>query len=172
MKKTIYILIFLSLFEGCKKDPSINTSVEGMIIDATTSKPIANATVYLLSGSSSILSGSRGVQAAYPADGNGHFSFEFKSNNSLIYSLAASEKKYFDNIGTSTIYLTKNRGNNNNIKLTPRAFLKIHIKSVNNNDYIHLGAPCVIGCAFGGQNLDTTLSYNAYGNKNNPIDWL
>ena len=128
---SFWLLVVFSM-ASCEK-PLIKTgSIIGVVKDATTGEPIANADVFLMQneiGDGDIWNGGGpSEQIDYTtSDANGNFSFLFDYDKDYRYLCGAEKSLYFDlNQEFSVDEDTKN-GNNVEVLLNPVAWLNIYL---------------------------------------------
>ena len=143
---------------GCEKELD-HTIAEGQVVDAVTGKPVAGAAVAVMEKENWNFSGGYKQIVTTYADGDGRYSLSFNTRDDYNYSLAGvKEGSYF----TSSDYVSvkKNRKNKVNVPLTPKAWLKMHIKNVNpvnEHDIVKIVEPGGSRPFFRGQSIDTVF---------------
>ncbi len=177
---SFWLLVVLST-ASCEK-PLIKTgSIIGVVKDATTGEPIANADVFLMQneiGDGDIWNGGGPSEQidCTTSDANGNFSFLFDYDKGYRYLCGAEKSLYFDlNQEFSVDEDTKN-GNNVEVLLNPIAWVSITCVNIfphDSNDEITLSLlldgnnPELIG-----SDIDSTLCcFTLNGNSENRIVW-
>lgn len=173
LKKFISILvvsIFFACFFSCKNDTK--TTVSGLVVDAVTGNPIANAKVFL----GKLESGTYGISASSvdetTSDASGRYSFEFDAAKREDYAIIAKADRYFETESVSDNQLQEGKKNDSfNITLKPKAVIKIHVKKTDMS-YDSLDFGCNLKLSgtskfvFGRQ-VDTNLIYDYLKGGNN-----
>lgn len=183
MKKIYYLCFLLILLcaISCEK-PLIKTgNIYGVVKDATTGEPIANADVFLLQneiGDGDIWSGGGPSEQIdfTTSDANGYFSFLFDYDKNYRYLCGAEKVLYFDLDQEFAVDEDATDGNNVEVLLNPVSWLRIRCVNTSpfdSNDEITLslildgGNPEFIGA-----DIDTTLCcFLVNGNLENRIVW-
>ncbi len=171
----ISFILFLAC-DSCKKDTSVSgpINISGQVVDKNTNTPVTVAEVDLIERDGGMFGGgsSTTLQRMY-ADSNGKFTFSNVTINSAkTYTVLGYKLLYF-NDGNNTVDVDENHPSNVIIPMQPMAWLKLHVKDTapfDKYDVIGFGSPWGGGAGpFGGQNIDTFLYAQVYGNINTRI---
>lgn len=131
MKAIYAVLLSFITFYSCEKGFR-ETTVEGVVVDLKTGKPIPYAEVGLIrsgGGGGDFILGSSGTssEGLYKTDENGKFAFGFNTDNKSTYYVSASKAEYI-NVNESEVRLKNLRKNKDiKVKLCPASWFKIHI---------------------------------------------
>ena len=173
---SFWLLVVFSM-ASCEK-PLIKTgSIIGVVKDATTGEPIANADVFLMQneiGDGDIWNGGGpSDQIDYTtSDANGNFSFLFDYDKDYRYLCGAEKSLYFDLNQEFSIDEETTDGNNVEVLLNPVAFLSIHYENVVPNSlFDNFAINGYISDGFKGADIDTTIVYQVQGNIYNVLYW-
>lgn len=163
-------LVIASMFlvSGCEKYPENQAEVKGVVRDANTGNGIPNAKVALVSQDNGYsIGGGFKVVEVYTADANGAYSFSFTGNQSLNYYVSASTTMFREYIPNSSTLIVLGKKSTISVNLSPKAWLKLHIKNarpVDMNDLIFIG---INGAGkYRGQDVDMLLEDEIDGGKN------
>jgi hypothetical protein len=134
-KIPILMLLLLLIWSSCDDNESLSpyTVAKGIVKDAGTGTPLANATVYLIEGEWSLLSSGGGysyVLDSFTTDSDGAYEFRFLDKDDYKYSITASKADYWD-LSSAAIVPLPYQENIMDVHLYPFAWLNIHIKNVN-----------------------------------------
>ncbi len=162
------IIVFIASCTKEKKD--MTTTVRGSVRDKTTNTPIAGAKVSLYAKQIQVLGGLSSLVSVTTSDANGNFSYDFQGTEGYSYSIEADKKGYYEISSIAAINIGLNLGVV--VKMSPDGYMKIHIKSINDNDFVNLSYPCYVNCSFQGNNLDTFNIYRVRGNEPTEIIWF
>ncbi|MFM2047790.1 MAG: hypothetical protein RI955_336 [Bacteroidota bacterium] len=174
--KTFYLIVisFIAFISCNKTKDHGQTTVLVSVIDNTTQKPVANATVALKKQDRENTGGLGFITIdTKTTDANGQVTFDFNAESNYTYTAWSSKPNYVnDGQAHGRIEKVGIKKSTVTVPLSPQAFLKIHlIKQSSNYVYISFQAQ-----DFGGLNpLDTTINYQGfgsiYGNKINSIPY-
>lgn len=172
------VLAVLTGLAACKKDePTMETSVEGYVQDATTGKGFENAKVYLENNNSTNWMGSAGgpVIDSLLTPANGYYTFHFTAQKGYSYYVDAEKSpQYSNNIQPEGIIVgTKN--NYINLLMSPLGYIRIFVKNVppaNESDTIMVYAGGGINYSYFGKSVDNSFGSDVYGNKICLIVWF
>jgi hypothetical protein len=141
MKKMFILSMLVGLFFinlCCRKPHSGPTIVEGKVLDETTLRPIEGTTVYLLQQTFGCITcgyGSAGKSAK--TDERGYYKIEFEPAENKSYAVTAEYLRYFEGAKNEGV-LPNKKNKDVYLHLQPEAYLKLHIKNINNNDMISI----------------------------------
>ena len=188
MKKSFYflaIVLIISFLEGCKKDPldailADQARMYGKIVEKVSKKPVKGARVYLRRCTCVIGGCNCKVIDSLTTDATGRYDFTFKHSaiigNSLDIFVRVPEGFRQEN---SSIALAPNTHTivNYDIEITPRAWLKIHVKNVNpfdQYDFVWIGGGWSGSSSddkYYGKNTDLFIKKEVIGNDSCNITW-
>ncbi len=174
---SFWLLVVLST-ASCEK-PLIKTgSIIGVVKDATTGEPIANADVFLMQneiGDGDIWNGGGpSEQIDYTtSDANGNFSFLFDYDKDYRYLCGAEKSLYFDLNQEFSVDEEIKDGNNVEVLLNPVAWLSVHVKAINDyepSDFI--GINSLLNDPYYGEDVDTIEVVSVYGNSDYQLTYF
>ncbi|MFC4872106.1 hypothetical protein [Negadavirga shengliensis] len=184
-----YSCIFLFAIISCKPDKITDVVVEGVLLDASSLKPIEGGTVEINTGTAG-LAGTGSAHTKFmdmQTDANGKFHFEYTIEEGLMYVLYADAPHHYGNrsIGTwsityngespskrTNLTLQKKAQIHEVIRLPPQGTLRIRIINVDKiYDRFNLntppGSPLASGLQLSGMNVDETHEFTVYGDVEN-----
>lgn len=171
--KTISINLMLLILTciSCKKEKNSSiTEIIGKTVELENNKPIANIQVILASmpkDQAFKFGVAYSVETIFSSNDKGDFFYKWNADENKIYAvLCKGQNPYFD---TQYYDVTISRKNQIAIQLIPPAYVKFHIKNVNNSDVIGIGG--ITNLLFYGNNVDVDTLISTTGNKNITINW-
>lgn len=172
---TVFFISILTTF-SCHKDSPVSPYPTGVVLDATTIKPVAGAWVLLVEYEIcySWLCPEK-VVGEDTTDNLGHYVINYNLKNDYGYYLRVIAPRYFDSGRVGNGKLDKN--NFDHIYLQPEAFLKVFIKNTTPYDLYDkilvgsYGTPSGGGGEFQGINVDTLTIARTLGNATEKIEW-
>lgn len=176
MKKIYYFssIIFLyTLFVSCGKGFLGDARVDGIVKDKTTGEAIAGATVYLLESENDyclFCPTATFIIDSTTSDNEGCFEFKYDDQSGFTYSVNAIKEHYIDN-QLQTYINSLGSGVDVEVLLDPEAFLKVRVHNVNTYDPWDYLSFSYTNQSFYGNEIDTILIFQTYGNLENRLVW-
>ncbi|MBC8045303.1 MAG: hypothetical protein H7Y00_00760, partial [Fimbriimonadaceae bacterium] len=152
--KTLFSIFILTLsIIGC--DKNMHSGVTGTVLDKTTNTPVAEAEVGLFEKDAEIFGGFGGVllETKY-AESDGSFYFDFTERSGYNYYVHAIKDQYFNDQSNNITYV-HNGDEDVIVYLQPEAYLRVHIKTVNEYEiFDHMSVNGTGEGAFYGNTVD------------------
>lgn len=176
------IVSFSFVFVSCKKKEVLTYVIEGRVFDPNYSNYVSDVTVKIFAKeiSGGTLNGNYALISSVKSGLDGNYILEFDRTNVVDYKMVFERNNYFSNeeiFNQGKLSIKEN--NNMDIKLYPKAFLKIHIVNSNPiNEYdqfdLYFDKSTSYSCSnccgnqrhiISGENIDTTIICSDWANK-------
>ena len=176
-----FILIVISMVSiSCNKSKDlVDTWAQGVVIDAVSMNPIADATVYLMKNED-------GISVAFYAweaidsiltDETGSFRFDYQNNSfeGPSYNIYAKHEHHFDYKEVQN-YTGSQKREGVNLALFPKAYLQIRVKDEPPySGYESMHIPTLVGqdrIDISGSPIDTVVTRYLHGNESELLLWF
>ena len=180
MKRWLIPSFVVLLLSTCKPEHIVSDLEKGIItgsaVDYTTNAGVPNATVFLLGNDG----GGTWVGGGTPsffidqttADANGNFAFQVEYNEEIGYLCSAISDLYFDYNDEFSVDKYSSGVVNVEVKLRPKAWLSLTIKSVNDYEsFDYIGINSTPSYIFYGE-VDTSQIISVWGNDLYNLVWF
>lgn len=175
-----WFLMFSFLLLSCSKDSGTFT-ITGKVVDLISQNNISNSIIEIHEVEKGV---SKGIISKYNSVDNGNFSFEFNGKANGSYFITATNELYYYNIfpgpEPDNIYFPikkSNEAQNYIIKLKPKSWLKLNIKSHRSywnsiSFYIYSFSEkggILQWYSVNGETVDTTIVFPVIGGKTSEL---